>query len=565
MLDPVWNKPVKEFDRALDPLGMNRVTDRLLGDLLLGITSLTPRARYYAFYVWAVDQIRRKKLAKTFPQFRSVFYDLERLFMMSCVAHYELEPLKNHGDINGTAKGSRVWYESSSTVPLNFTYFGHKLGGYGQYYEGSINNLGLIEQFDEDEYERPTELGEKIAKSFDRVAQKSKILSYLGKSKISKNLIQNSGKEICLCKLREQENNEKELLQDLFFGFSGLKDRYSINRRDSLGLILYLIDTAHSLNVQLDSQTFLNACYFGQFEKDGKSYDTKIPKELENISDKWKFVGIHDNLALCGESILQCFLQFLDQNPRRGGALSTFLEKMKKKSVMDKFAKMAKLKITGKPLAEMPLTSIINEIAKNNKIDDFFNDTKKGSKKFDSISKILSPVSEFYAINLIDENIYEKKIDFDIIFSSWLLTILCTYMRTIGRDDFNDRTWKWFSSHSQNDLSMATLKPDIDAKLHDNFTLAQFIDIFLEKYVIDQAELIYHEKIRSGNPKRWFYKESLNYFKERDYQAKHRNIRFSSVISLLEDLDLISTTETESKLTNKGKQILSRIIKPKNE
>ena len=96
VLDPVWNKPVRETDRALDPLGTNRVNARLLGDLLLGITTQTPRARYYSFYVWAIEQIRRKKLAKTYPQFRNAFYDLERIFMMSCIAHSEFKPSNNH-------------------------------------------------------------------------------------------------------------------------------------------------------------------------------------------------------------------------------------------------------------------------------------------------------------------------------------------------------------------------------------------------------------------------------------------------------------------------------------
>ena len=46
-LDPIWNKQIKEFDRALDPLGVNKVNDRMMNELLRGITTLTSRARYY--------------------------------------------------------------------------------------------------------------------------------------------------------------------------------------------------------------------------------------------------------------------------------------------------------------------------------------------------------------------------------------------------------------------------------------------------------------------------------------------------------------------------------------
>lgn len=111
MLDPVWNKFVKEYDRALDPLGMNRLTDRLLNDLLLGITTVTPRARYYSFYLcylWAIEQIITNGWAHTAAQFKTTFTDLERAFMLSCVAHEEQSGKENgrdHNDINGSSKG----------------------------------------------------------------------------------------------------------------------------------------------------------------------------------------------------------------------------------------------------------------------------------------------------------------------------------------------------------------------------------------------------------------------------------------------------------------------------
>ena len=75
-LDPIWNKQIKEFDRALDPLGVNKVNDRMMNELLRGITTLTSRARYYSFYVWVIDQIRKKKLASTLSQFYRAFSDI---------------------------------------------------------------------------------------------------------------------------------------------------------------------------------------------------------------------------------------------------------------------------------------------------------------------------------------------------------------------------------------------------------------------------------------------------------------------------------------------------------
>lgn len=44
-LKPVWIKPASVIQKTLDPLGLDRVSGRLTGDVLTGITSLTTRAR----------------------------------------------------------------------------------------------------------------------------------------------------------------------------------------------------------------------------------------------------------------------------------------------------------------------------------------------------------------------------------------------------------------------------------------------------------------------------------------------------------------------------------------
>ena len=68
-LDPIWIKKIKESDRALDPLGVNRVNDRMVGELLQGITTLSSRARYYPVYLWFIDQIHKIKPKADASQF----------------------------------------------------------------------------------------------------------------------------------------------------------------------------------------------------------------------------------------------------------------------------------------------------------------------------------------------------------------------------------------------------------------------------------------------------------------------------------------------------------------
>jgi len=220
VVGPVWNEAVGEVDRALDPLGMNRVTDRLLNDLLLGITTVTPRARYYSFYTWVVHSIGQQK-STSFQQFRSQFYDMERAFMMACVAHEhdDAGQGRNHNAISGSEKGRRIWNESRERISMDFSYFGHRLGGYGQYYQGSISNLGLIEVPKDAAFEDPTLLGLKVAEAFDNVVDRSRLRKRVfGRKHVTKEVLAKFGKEVCLCRLRDNGAEDRDVLRGLFFG-----------------------------------------------------------------------------------------------------------------------------------------------------------------------------------------------------------------------------------------------------------------------------------------------------------------------------------------------------------
>ena len=97
--------------------------------------------------------------------------------MLSCVSHEEIEPKKNHKDVNGADKGRKIWKESTGKIPLDFTYMGNTLGGYGYYYQGPIQSLGLRQQLVDDEFERSSELGKKIIAPFDEIAKQTEFLS----------------------------------------------------------------------------------------------------------------------------------------------------------------------------------------------------------------------------------------------------------------------------------------------------------------------------------------------------------------------------------------------------
>ena len=79
--------------KGQDPLGLNlRVSARLAAQLLHCITSITPRAQYFAFFPWCVaDFDRREKTERADADFREALQLREKALTMGCVLHHDAE------------------------------------------------------------------------------------------------------------------------------------------------------------------------------------------------------------------------------------------------------------------------------------------------------------------------------------------------------------------------------------------------------------------------------------------------------------------------------------------
>ena len=62
-----WTKELPKASEN-DPLGLElRVSARLSNELLYCITSITPRARYYAFFPWAMQDYNERERLRLHP------------------------------------------------------------------------------------------------------------------------------------------------------------------------------------------------------------------------------------------------------------------------------------------------------------------------------------------------------------------------------------------------------------------------------------------------------------------------------------------------------------------
>src|SRR5271166_4837915 len=88
-----WSEHVPASD-VQDPLGLSlRGSARLASRLLYCITSITPRARYFSFIPWCVQNWQEKEKGRPFAVGLSDAIALrERALTLGCVAHHDGKP-----------------------------------------------------------------------------------------------------------------------------------------------------------------------------------------------------------------------------------------------------------------------------------------------------------------------------------------------------------------------------------------------------------------------------------------------------------------------------------------
>ena len=175
---PCWTKRVFTEMGGRDPLGLSRVSFIITDYLLTGIITTTDRARYYSFYSWSLLHILKEEHPQKYQKFVDAFRRREAVMALATIAeNIETSP------VGVTA--ARVYLDQTAEtqeIKCNFRVLpSNALGGYGQYYAGSLNQLGLIYKSAEG-LDHVSEYGEKLAEVFHSVIENTPYIKKRGSS-----------------------------------------------------------------------------------------------------------------------------------------------------------------------------------------------------------------------------------------------------------------------------------------------------------------------------------------------------------------------------------------------
>lgn len=548
----------------LDPLGLDRTSDRMKANLLTGIISLTERARYYSFYCWVVKNVNETGNFARFTDFQNMFLDRARAYCLACISHSESNLSSNHDNIQGSIKGKHKWREDGEYVQMQgFRHLGNPLGGYGYYYQASMNYLGLTEH--EVNRDVLTPLGQKMANAFEEKISTTKYFKkFVGKQEISKNALRDYGSKCCICLMNKPESPDRNLLREIMLNLVQTPEPQSHiilheRRKQSLSLILFLVRELGKNAVPINESTFLDSVYFGQFKKGKQITPLQFPEYLQDIVEKWRLFRCHDYFAYSCENLFTVFLQALDAHRMDGFSLNNFLATFEEERIRNELSKILKNRKTLKTLS---LNEILNQLVMLTTSDEESSFDHSTSKIFDNMCKLASPVNEESLLSRIEKETNSKHAPFSQVLTATLI-LLVLFARFHHMHKNHDSNWLWLRKMTGSDLSPYHLVKDLEPKVFiTKFTFKDLISWIYKDYVITQSETVFNQKINSlySRPKPFFHKDQNVYRIDRNYEPRFRDSRFFSSFSILRDLDMYQKSGRFYQLTSDGKRFLTKIL-----
>jgi hypothetical protein len=224
---PQWLEPFVLRTGSRDPLGLQAPAERLVNEVLPGLTVFTFRAGYYGFLTWAIRSVNgfaHDAVPRRMSR-REALNALERALVL-CEFVYH-----GHKDdscrLIGQRSKLRVLSDDEGDryrVPKRILANQNSAGSF-RLFATSLVSLGLVEESNELAADgllpfRLTPLGNDLATAFQRRVDSSFIAFALGERMQSRDTLRNWGREFCFLAIARKARYRELLLRGLFLGNS---------------------------------------------------------------------------------------------------------------------------------------------------------------------------------------------------------------------------------------------------------------------------------------------------------------------------------------------------------
>lgn len=308
---------------GLDHLSAQAPCIGVYAQLMPGITNVTDRARYYSLYPWLLWSFDKRFPKADAEEFEQIFRRADCLLTLIAERHARVtdQDAERHGAsmvgrntlvnvVSQLETGGSIRLSTYATREENGNrYFKNRLGGLGQYYAGTLLDLGILAPREGDWIFYSRGHGEKLAEAVDATVSSDAFFALVKKDKITANDLDELS-VFCPCSL-DKSHEERDFLLDLFFDRTGKYGPTGQQRSKSLALLLHLADRLSAGGDQdLDINTFRAAVYTG-FLPGQKSW--KVPASLSETRQGWLLYQRNELLSVAVQGVFAVTLDLLQK------------------------------------------------------------------------------------------------------------------------------------------------------------------------------------------------------------------------------------------------------------
>jgi hypothetical protein len=542
---PSWTQRAVIEATGRDPLGLANVSNRVITDFLLpGITTQTSRARYYSFYVWSLWHIQQTQPPKRFGDFQEYFQRRESAFAIATVLHGEKNSPVGVDTVNKHLDHARAEGEINTA----FQVLQNPLGGYGQYYVGSLKNLGLVMSREHADVALDG-MGTQLAEAFHASVVGTPYIrkQHFKEVRVPLEDLEASSKAYNLNAIRwEAGKQERLLLKQLFFELddNGEAGRLK-NRRWSLMQILHLLDLYEQRGIKiadedLDDVLIYWPHYYGLlFESKRKPIRYSSPASCESVHALWRQFVLHQFTTLALEYLLRAMLDTLAIH-RNGLELEELIREL----LSPEF--YAALKRRAGSACVRP-KDLLARIGVSEVPDE---------KTSVALQNTLIPGHTHSEVAWMDDEASTP--------AGWLVSGIGLLAVLYGkwRGIQSDKAFHDVAKAAGNELWFGSLAGTLDHWLDEGVNWEVCLFELLSRFILERHDQVMYQKGRLDSC--WINRTGGKLTKEQDIWPDVHASRHYNALTILEDLCLVEHGEGTIHVTAEGRRLMTSLLKEEN-
>jgi len=558
-LDPHWIAPIYKAMTGEDFLGLRAVQGNIVGYLLPGIITITPRARYYAFYSWLLVEYQQSHSEGM--SLAAFIKRREQIFVLANLAWSASSDDNPHeGGLLGSVKIGKHWLalQQAGTIPVSVDdYLKARYGGYGQY-AGVMQSLGLIRQPDSGVLEvlpKGQELAQSFADAIGDTRYYKQRTTFDTAESIPRDVLEEYGTRCRLSGLAVSSDRPPTLEVLFAFDADGTLSPPGTgssvgNMKGTLGLILDMLDQAEGPFADDD---FRQAAAYGLCI-DCDSYRPAEP--LRPFLAHWQMFQLREYYVYALYALWVYFLHWLRlEGPQ---TLRQFCTHLNEAIDLTASADAVGLAIPSKSADEWTLTEWLSTLldACNMPGDDW------AGRCVAFAQQSQTPLNEHVLYQQLDFTQPDDSSTY--VGLTWLLlSTLCLRLQGLRDSDQWD-AWYWAKSGGARRRSMDLFVRDMSDHMAADDSVLDAWSWLYRDYIVAQHTITALEKWRQRSANTFHFNYDRGLFEWiRDGVTGFSASRFRQAYDMLADLGLYeidSEAGDRPGLTELGRQTLRRVL-----